>query len=1095
MAPRVCALSNQTGNMPFMTSPRILRLTTAIALVSALPVAVSAQEAYLNTDVPSFMRFGFTNERNDPRYLTAETNAGVRLLDGFLKVWEPSSPFVDAANPVAGADGLPGVEAADWTGLPGDATDGRILNQAFHDHNIAYSAMRTRTRTAEDEIDAYLDDRRAKGYSVTTGLGPLQDAWFRGTKQFTTITGVPADAGSVKYDDQGNNNGMSDWDGNADLGLAVELVNRVGYHASSEPGKRYYKYARPWRWSDTVKVQDSLLPARSSTPERDGGFPSGHTAEAFRDALTIAYMVPQRFQEMVTRAYSLGDSRIIAGMHSPMDVISGRMLGTASAVYMLNREDGDDGFDWATLKRDAHAQAQAWLMKETGSATASDLYVAAHTGDLSVDRFADRAANAAYIADKLTYGFAPISDQTAPVHVPEGAEVLLETRMPYLTADQRRMVLATTALPAGLPVMDDEEGYGRLNLFAAADGFGAFDGDVSVTMDRDRDGFHAFDSWNNDIGGTGGLTKDGTGTLMLTGLNTYAGDTRVAGGTLVGSSGMAFGAGDVRVDAGAALIVNTLVASTMANDLSGAGRFDKRGAGHLTYAGQGAAFRGATEVTGGTLAVTGTLGGTVAVAKGGTLAGNGRVGTTTVQAGGRMGPGTSLGTLTVDGDLTLAKGAIYDMEYASTGVSDTAVVRGTAMVEGATLNAVATDRTASYLHGQSYDVLTADAVTGRFGDLLIDSAFINSRLIHDATGVTLRLSTQGARSFTEAARTGNQRAVAAALDDLDQTAGSASLALYNAVLFSDDAGARLAFDQLSAEDHASAGSALLAMSHVPGDTAMDRLAADGRGVWAQGYGTRARLDGRGPSYDTTGGGLFVGADGMTDDRARIGFMIGVGQSSVDRKGSDASTDVDSLHMGLYAGTEVGAVALRGGIAYSHNQLETERSVVLDGFSDRLMADYDADLTQIFAEVSTAMTRTQRVELRPFAALTHAILSTDSFAETGGAAALQVQGDTSRATFATVGLRAKGEIDARSGWNAEVSWQHAFGDITPERRAAFAGGADFAVSGAPIGENSARIALGTDLAISETARVGIAYDGQFSDEHTAHVLRADFRMRF
>ena len=38
------------------------------------------------------------------------------------------------------------------------------------------------------------------------------------------------------------------------------------------------------------------------------------------------------------------------------------------------------------------------------------------------------------------------------------------------TADQRRAVLATTGLPSGLPVMDDPEGYGRLNLFAAADG-------------------------------------------------------------------------------------------------------------------------------------------------------------------------------------------------------------------------------------------------------------------------------------------------------------------------------------------------------------------------------------------------------------------------------------------------------------------------------------------------------------------------------------------------------------------------------------------------------------------------------------------------
>ncbi len=64
-------------------------------------------------------------------------------------------------------------------------------------------------------------------------------------------------------------------------------------------------------------------------------FPAA-TREAWRDGLTMAYLVPERFQEMVTRAVELGDSRIIAGMHSPLDVMSGRMLGTAAVVYNLN---------------------------------------------------------------------------------------------------------------------------------------------------------------------------------------------------------------------------------------------------------------------------------------------------------------------------------------------------------------------------------------------------------------------------------------------------------------------------------------------------------------------------------------------------------------------------------------------------------------------------------------------------------------------------------------------------------------------------------------------------------------------------------------
>ena len=40
-------------------------------------------------------------------------------------------------------------------------------------------------------------------------------------------------------------------------------------------------------------------------------------------------------EEMLARGLELGESRIIAGMHSPLDVISGRMLGQASAVVTI----------------------------------------------------------------------------------------------------------------------------------------------------------------------------------------------------------------------------------------------------------------------------------------------------------------------------------------------------------------------------------------------------------------------------------------------------------------------------------------------------------------------------------------------------------------------------------------------------------------------------------------------------------------------------------------------------------------------------------------------------------------------------------------
>src|SRR5205823_66035 len=80
-----------------------------------------------------------------------------------------------------------------------------------------------------------------------------------------------------------------------------------------------------------------------------------------------------------------------------------------------------------------------------------------------------------------TYGLPSVGPTDLPPVVPQGAEVLLSTRFPYLSVAQRRDVLATTELPSGVP-LDDGSGWARLNLYAAADGYGAFDNPVTVAM-------------------------------------------------------------------------------------------------------------------------------------------------------------------------------------------------------------------------------------------------------------------------------------------------------------------------------------------------------------------------------------------------------------------------------------------------------------------------------------------------------------------------------------------------------------------------------------------------------------------------------------
>lgn len=463
---------------------------------------------------------------------TTDSNAALNLLSGFSELWSTGSSW----------------------------NNGTVLNTATLQANQAYVVSLTSNRTADEATSAYLYDRQNQNYSILGGLGPLAEIYKTGAGATTTVTEVASDAATVKYTDAGDGAGNS----SSSLGKVVDLVATLrGNYASTTPAKTYFSYPRPWRLTDDIRVEDTgatdslgfpvytsndvvvpaLLPTRSMTPASDGGFPSGHTNASYLAGLALAYAMPERFTELVTRASEVGNSRILAGMHSPLDVMGGRTLATALAAATLNDSDN------ATLKTQAYTQAHTYLESATGT-TANTLYSYAHSASISDDVYADDATNRSNFLSRMTNTFTQIDDSTATATVPKGAEVLLETRFPYLTAAQRRVVLKTTEIASGYPVINDAEGWGRLNLAAAGDGYGSFTGDVAVTMNAGDLGFNAVDRWKNDISGTGQLIKSGTGELILSGDNSFSGGTHIMNGTVTANSATAVGSGNVYISTG-----------------------------------------------------------------------------------------------------------------------------------------------------------------------------------------------------------------------------------------------------------------------------------------------------------------------------------------------------------------------------------------------------------------------------------------------------------------------------------------------------------------------------------------------------------------
>jgi len=91
---------------------------------------------------------------------------------------------------------------------------------------------------------------------------------------------------------------------------------------------------------------------------------------------------------------------------------------------------------------------------------------------------------------------------------------------------------------------------------------------------------------SGDITGTGGFTLDTPSTLVLTGANTYAGDTIISTGVLqVGDGGATGSLGSGNVTNSGALVFNRDNALAVANAISGTGSLTQAGSGTLTLAG------------------------------------------------------------------------------------------------------------------------------------------------------------------------------------------------------------------------------------------------------------------------------------------------------------------------------------------------------------------------------------------------------------------------------------------------------------------------------------------------------------------------------
>lgn len=184
---------------------------------------------------------------------------------------------------------------------------------------------------------------------------------------------------------------------------------------------------------------------------------------------------------------------------------------------------------------------------------------------------------------------------------------------------------------------------------------------------------------NSPISGSGGLTVFSGGTIVLTGANSYTGQTSLSNGNLQigngGTTGSLASGTAVVGNTGTSLIFNRTDAFTFANSINSGMGVTQNGTGTTTLSAS-SSYTGPTTINAGTLLVSGSISGsTTTVNNGGTLAGTGSTGAVSVVSGGTVHPGgsTGLGLLSTK-NVSFASGSDFSIELDGTSGTNTAGV-------------------------------------------------------------------------------------------------------------------------------------------------------------------------------------------------------------------------------------------------------------------------------------------------------------------------------------------------------------------------------------------------------------------------------------